>query len=270
MADDVAAVGLFSGPLFPLVENMTPLGEVVPLKPLSAVALLEYEARHSSVLMDKHKRGRDALVAVADAASDADADGAGKPAAGQGNDTVDAEMDGSAAVGGDGAGAAASGGGAGDGATAKPAGPTPLQAASISLFRAKEEMRLALDLFGLTLGSEVKAPKLYQVRRASKDPRCVSLCVRRRWPLSCLALAGDSRRVSRCANDQADPAPACQHRPEGAVVAPGVGDADGWCVGIAHRCAFAAASHRQSWSSDWPRRATVVCPVSHSVLKCVL
>ena len=195
MADDVAAVGLFSGPLFPLVENMTPQGEVVPLKPLSAVALLEYEARHSSVLMDKHKRGRDALVAVADAASDADADGAGKPAAGQGNDTVDAEMDGSAAVGGDGAGAAASGGGAGDGATAKPAGPTPLQAASISLFRAKEEMRLALDLFGLTLGSEVKAPKLYQVRRANKDPRCVSPCVvravatvvlgcRRRFPQS--------------------------------------------------------------------------------------
>jgi len=34
-----------------------------------------------------------------------------------------------------------------------------------SLLRAHEEVRQALDLFGLTLGSDVKIPKLFQVEQ---------------------------------------------------------------------------------------------------------
>ncbi len=152
-----SATFTLSAPVLPPVESTLPTGEEVAAPPLTVDALVELEARHSESLMGAWSgKGptqgpKPPPTAVSAATVDGDpSDPAGPHGGGSsGAGSI------TGVVGGASGGAS---GGVGPGTT------VPRSAAAMqSLLRAHEEVRQALDLFGLTLGSDVKIPKLFQV-----------------------------------------------------------------------------------------------------------
>ena len=149
-----SATFTLSAPVLPPVESILPTGEEVAAPPLTVDALVELQARHSESLMGAWsgkgptqgpKPPPTAATVDGDPSDPTGPHGGGSSGAGSGT-----------GVAGGGSGGASGGVG--------PATAVPRSAAAMqSLLRAHEEVRQALDLFGLTLGSDVKIPKLFQV-----------------------------------------------------------------------------------------------------------
>ena len=148
-----SATFTLSAPVLPPVESTLPTGEEVAAPPLTVDALVELEARHSESLMGAWSGKGPNLPPKPPptAASAATVDG-------DPSDPAGPHGGGSSGAGSSTGVAGGASGGVGPG-TAVPRSAAAMQ----SLLRAHEEVRQALDLFGLTLGSDVKIPKLFQV-----------------------------------------------------------------------------------------------------------